>query len=223
MFPVLSAEEKNGKEVQSLGKSRKAATLAVGETALSRVFNSTPIMVLPALVLVRMQRTEWLKRRPRLTLPLNLGIAFILLLGSLLTMDGRTDSHNVDFRATACVGRLSAEAGCGCEEAGGVFLGEGRQGWGGGVQSRHLDVPGPQATNALHILRAAYHNNLRRQLLLLPPKPRSRSEGATIYHTWWVLSSLYLRSSATSNRPLHRSCLLKLRPPCTFIPRSTSS
>lgn len=75
VFPVLSEEEKNGKEVQSLGKSRKAATLAVGETALSRVFNSTPIMVLPALVLVRMQRTEWLKRRPRLTLPLNLGIA----------------------------------------------------------------------------------------------------------------------------------------------------
>lgn len=75
VFPVLSAEEKAGKEVQSLGKSRKAATLAVGETALSRVFNSTPIMVLPALVLVRMQKTEWLKRRPQLTLPLNLGIA----------------------------------------------------------------------------------------------------------------------------------------------------
>lgn len=89
VFPVLSAEEKNGTEVQSLGKSRKAATLAVGETALSRVFNSTPIMVLPALVLVRMQRTEWLKKRPRFTLPLNLGIAPILLVEeTALTTDG---------------------------------------------------------------------------------------------------------------------------------------
>jgi len=89
VFPVLSEEERKGKEVQSLGKSRKAATLAVGETALSRVFNSTPIMVLPALVLVRMQRTEWLKRRPRLTLPLNLGIPPIRLAQeSPLTNDG---------------------------------------------------------------------------------------------------------------------------------------
>jgi len=89
VFPVLSEEERKGKEVQSLGKSRKAATLAVGETALSRVFNSTPIMVLPALVLVRLQRTEWLKRRPRLMLPLNLGTASLLLAEQpQLTMNG---------------------------------------------------------------------------------------------------------------------------------------
>ncbi|KAJ9628846.1 Sideroflexin FSF1 [Taxawa tesnikishii (nom. ined.)] len=52
----------------------KAATLAVGETALSRVMNATPIMVLPPLVLVRLQRTEWLKQRPRMVLPVNLGL-----------------------------------------------------------------------------------------------------------------------------------------------------
>ena len=78
VYPVLSDEEKaikekDGTEVQSLGKSKKAATLAVGETALSRVFNATPIMVLPPLILVRLQQTEWLKRRPRMTLPVNLG------------------------------------------------------------------------------------------------------------------------------------------------------
>lgn len=78
IFPTLSEEkkegrEKEGSEVKSLGKSKKAATLAVGETALSRVLNSTPIMVLPPLVLVRLQRTEWLRRRPGLTLPVNLG------------------------------------------------------------------------------------------------------------------------------------------------------
>lgn len=80
---VYPAEPKNrsagaevkseGAEVQSLGKSKKAATLAVGETAISRVLNSTPIMVLPPLILVRLQQMQWLKTRPRLVLPVNLG------------------------------------------------------------------------------------------------------------------------------------------------------
>ncbi|KAI9880249.1 MAG: hypothetical protein M1830_004594 [Pleopsidium flavum] len=79
VFPVLSKEEKSqkekdGGEVQSLGKSKMAATLAVGETALSRVLNATPIMVLPPLILVKLQQTEWLRRRPRMTLPINLGL-----------------------------------------------------------------------------------------------------------------------------------------------------
>lgn len=79
VFPVLSeaekqAKEKDGTEVKSLGKSKKAATLAVGETALSRVLNATPIMVLPPLVLVRLQNRDWLKQRPRLVLPVNLGL-----------------------------------------------------------------------------------------------------------------------------------------------------
>lgn len=78
IFPTLSEEEKaqrekEGTEVPSLGKSQKAATLAVGETALSRVLNSTPIMVLPPLILVRLQETKWLKQRPRMVLPVNLG------------------------------------------------------------------------------------------------------------------------------------------------------
>lgn len=78
VYPVLSEGEKKtrentGVEVHSLGKSKKAATLAVGETAVSRVLNSTPIMVLPPLVLVRLQNTEWLKLRPRMVLPVNLG------------------------------------------------------------------------------------------------------------------------------------------------------
>ena len=78
IFPALSEDNKKqyesqGHEVQSLGKSKKAAILAVGETAISRVLNSTPIMVLPPLILVRLQRAEWLKTRPRMLLPVNLG------------------------------------------------------------------------------------------------------------------------------------------------------
>ncbi|KAL9129300.1 MAG: hypothetical protein Q9217_002210 [Psora testacea] len=78
VFPTLSEEEKaqreNRAEMQSLGKSKKAATLAVGETAVSRVLNATPIMVLPPLILVRLQRTKWLRNRPRMVLPVNLGV-----------------------------------------------------------------------------------------------------------------------------------------------------
>ncbi|KAI0186978.1 sideroflexin-5 [Xylaria flabelliformis] len=82
VYPVLSpadkeklaAEGRAEGDVASLGKSRKAATLAVGETALSRVLNSSPIMVVPPLILVRLQRTQWLRSNPRLTLPVNLGL-----------------------------------------------------------------------------------------------------------------------------------------------------
>lgn len=79
VFPAESesarqAREASGADLQSLGKSKKAATLAVGETALSRIFNSTPVMALPPLVLVRLQRTEWMKQRPRAVLPVNLGL-----------------------------------------------------------------------------------------------------------------------------------------------------
>ncbi|KAL9023328.1 MAG: hypothetical protein Q9180_008279 [Flavoplaca navasiana] len=65
---------KEGKDIESLGKSKKAATIAVAETALSRVLNATPIMVLPPLILVRLQKREWLRRRPRMVLPVNLGL-----------------------------------------------------------------------------------------------------------------------------------------------------
>jgi len=79
IFPVQTEGEKaererTGKEVQSLGKSKKAAFLAVGETAISRVLNATPIMVVPPMILVRLEKTEWLKQRPRMVLPVNLGL-----------------------------------------------------------------------------------------------------------------------------------------------------
>ncbi|KAJ4337292.1 Sideroflexin FSF1 [Didymella glomerata] len=81
VFPVLTEEEKKrvasgDLEVKPLGKSKKAATIAVGETAISRVLNATPIMVLPPLILVRLQKTEWLKQRPRMTTPINIGLIF---------------------------------------------------------------------------------------------------------------------------------------------------
>ena len=75
VFPVV--ERRDGRDEEppkSLGKSKRAATLAVAETALSRVCNATPIMVIPPLILVRLQRTLWLQQRPRMVLPINLGL-----------------------------------------------------------------------------------------------------------------------------------------------------
>jgi len=68
-------DKSNSGEPESIGKSKKAAVLAVGETAFSRVMNATPIMVLPPLILVRLQN-GWLKNRPRWTIPVNLGLIF---------------------------------------------------------------------------------------------------------------------------------------------------
>lgn len=79
VYPSESAEVRRKREeanqaLQPIGKSKKAATLAVGETAISRVLNATPIMVLPPLILVRLQRMQWLRSNPRLVLPVNLGL-----------------------------------------------------------------------------------------------------------------------------------------------------
>lgn len=79
VFPHESEDSRRKREeaklqLEPIGKSRKAATLAVGETAVSRVLNATPIMVIPPLILVRLQRTEWLSQRPRMVLPVNLGL-----------------------------------------------------------------------------------------------------------------------------------------------------
>lgn len=77
----LSTEERE--PVKSLGKSQKAATLAVGETAISRVLNATPIMVIPPLILVRLEKTKWLRSRPRMVTPVNLGLVLATSLFAL--------------------------------------------------------------------------------------------------------------------------------------------
>ena len=76
VYPVLSESEKAAgrSDSESLGKSKKAALIAVGETAASRVLNSSPIMVVPALALLRLQKTKWLQARARMVLPVNLGL-----------------------------------------------------------------------------------------------------------------------------------------------------
>ncbi|KAJ5256530.1 Mitochondrial cation transporter [Penicillium angulare] len=90
VYPILSESERAEREqsedsqpVQSLGKSKKAATIAVGETAISRILNATPIMVLPPLILVRLEKTQWLRSRPRMVMPINLGLVLTTSLFAL--------------------------------------------------------------------------------------------------------------------------------------------
>lgn len=97
VLPVLSKAEKEklkeeGKseqDVPSLGRSQKAAKYAVYETAASRVFNNTPIMILPALALYHIQskqqwyqnllKKEWVKSRPRVAGVIPIGINLVLI------------------------------------------------------------------------------------------------------------------------------------------------
>lgn len=82
VFPVPKSDAKYSDldPKETLGPSKRAAVLAVSETALSRIINATPIMVLPPLVLLRLQKTMLLANNPRLTLPVNLA----LILGTSL-------------------------------------------------------------------------------------------------------------------------------------------
>ncbi|KAI3402659.1 fsf1 [Candida oxycetoniae] len=71
----ISVFDKNGKEV---GTSKTAAWYAVGETAASRVINATPIMVIPPLILVRLQRSRFLKGKSKMVETLtNIGLIFV--------------------------------------------------------------------------------------------------------------------------------------------------
>ena len=121
VFPHISGTEKKTREAkgesvqpESLGKSKKAATLAVSETALSRVLNATPIMILPPLILVRLQQQGWLKARPRLVLPVNLGLilmtsifALPLALGAFPQRQAvKVDSLEEEFRGKGGDGGL---------------------------------------------------------------------------------------------------------------------
>ncbi|KAL4938801.1 hypothetical protein BDV06DRAFT_46643 [Aspergillus oleicola] len=78
---VYPVPEKEGEQVQSLGRSKKAAKIAVGETAISRVLNATPIMVVPPLILVQLEKRKLLS--PRMVLPANLGLVLATSLFAL--------------------------------------------------------------------------------------------------------------------------------------------
>lgn len=84
-------------EGQEIGKSKRAALIAVGETAVSRVVNATPIMVIPPLLLVRLQRGLLRGKSLGLQTAANLGIiavtSFTVLPLALAVFPQRQNIH----------------------------------------------------------------------------------------------------------------------------------
>lgn len=94
---ALQAEGKSERDVPSLGRSQKAAKLAVYETAASRVFNNSPIMIIPAMVLYHIQEKQawyrrlmakqWVQSRPKVAMlvpiGLNLGLITVVSFAAL--------------------------------------------------------------------------------------------------------------------------------------------
>ncbi|RCK63301.1 putative mitochondrial transport protein FSF1 [Candida viswanathii] len=77
----ISVFDKKGDEV---GTSKTAAWYAVGETAASRVINATPVMVVPPLILVRLQKSRFLKGKSKgVEILTNIGLIFATSLVAL--------------------------------------------------------------------------------------------------------------------------------------------
>ncbi|CAI2183982.1 13543_t:CDS:2 [Funneliformis geosporum] len=70
-------------EGMNLGKSKKAGASAVGQVAISRVLTLAPVLTVPPLVLSQLEKTNLLKKNPRLSLPFNFGIIAVTLLTAL--------------------------------------------------------------------------------------------------------------------------------------------
>jgi tricarboxylate carrier len=70
-------------EGNNLGKSKKAGASAVGQVAISRVLATTPVMTIPPLVLFQLEKTNLLKKNPRLSIPFNFGIITITMMTAL--------------------------------------------------------------------------------------------------------------------------------------------
>jgi hypothetical protein len=54
------------------GRSKKAGLLALTQTAISRCVTSFVVLTVPPVLLARADKTEFIKRNPRLVMPLNL-------------------------------------------------------------------------------------------------------------------------------------------------------
>ncbi|GME74324.1 unnamed protein product [Ambrosiozyma monospora] len=88
VFLMRSEEIKKGIHVfddngDNVGISKKAAVQAVGETAASRVINATPIMVIPPLILVRLQKTILKNKSIGIQTVANIGLIFATSLAVL--------------------------------------------------------------------------------------------------------------------------------------------
>ncbi|KAL1925593.1 uncharacterized protein VTP21DRAFT_476 [Calcarisporiella thermophila] len=68
---------------QSLGRSQKAGSSAVGQVAISRVLTSMPALLIPPLIMGQLERTRFIRNRPYLATPINFGVIGLTLMTAL--------------------------------------------------------------------------------------------------------------------------------------------
>ncbi|KAI8643691.1 Tricarboxylate/iron carrier [Parasitella parasitica] len=71
------------KDGQSVGKSKEAGFSAVSQVAISRILTNAPVLILPPIILGRLEKTNFIKQRPRLIVPLNFGLIALSLMTAL--------------------------------------------------------------------------------------------------------------------------------------------
>lgn len=82
-----------------VGSSKRAAMIAVGETAVSRVINATPIMVVPPMILLWLQRNVLRNKSAMVTNLVNIGLVAVTSFGILpfaLAVYPQTESVHID-------------------------------------------------------------------------------------------------------------------------------
>ncbi|CAG8547372.1 6574_t:CDS:2 [Acaulospora colombiana] len=80
--------EANGIDVydekgNKLGKSQKAGASAVKQVAISRILTNCPVLTIPPLVLSLLEKTSWLQKNPRFSVPINFGLIALSLTTAL--------------------------------------------------------------------------------------------------------------------------------------------
>lgn len=71
------------KEGQSVGKSKEAGFSAVSQVAISRILTNAPVLILPPVILGRLEKTDFIRQRPKLVVPLNFGLIALSLMTAL--------------------------------------------------------------------------------------------------------------------------------------------
>ncbi|GAA5811756.1 hypothetical protein MFLAVUS_005199 [Mucor flavus] len=70
-------------EGEQVGKSKQAGLSAVSQVAISRILTNAPVLILPPILLGRLEKTEFVKARPKLVIPLNFGLIALCLMTAL--------------------------------------------------------------------------------------------------------------------------------------------
>ncbi|KAI8889292.1 Tricarboxylate/iron carrier [Backusella circina FSU 941] len=88
VFLMRGKEIRDGIDVfteqgESVGKSKQAGLSAVSQVAISRVLTNAPVLIIPPVILGRLQKTEFIKARPGLVAPINFGLIALSLMTAL--------------------------------------------------------------------------------------------------------------------------------------------